>query len=61
MNRRDFTHKAIKTGLFLGLAGLAMVLGKKLVLKRDCSSCPEYADCPGLASCSIDPKAGGNE
>jgi hypothetical protein len=54
MDRRDFTYKAIKTGLVLGLSGLTFLLGKKVVLKRDCKSCPEYADCPGLKSCKFE-------
>ena len=54
MDRRDFTYKAIKTGLILGLSGLTLLLSKKVVLKKDCKSCPEYADCPGLSSCKLD-------
>ena len=61
MDRRNFTRNIIKAGLITGLAGITVLLSKKVVLEKDCRSCPEYADCPGLSSCTIDDQTLNNE
>ncbi|MQY79408.1 MAG: hypothetical protein GH151_09485 [Bacteroidetes bacterium] len=53
MNRRDFIKKMFKWCMLIFLAGLTAILGKKVVMKKVCSSCPDYASCPGLNSCEI--------
>ncbi|MDX2442598.1 MAG: hypothetical protein QNK30_02250 [Bacteroidales bacterium] len=53
MERRDFILKLSRWGLALMLACLTLLLGKKIVLKKECSSCPDYASCPGVSSCEV--------
>ena len=61
MNRREFTHKATRWGLALGLVGISVILSKKVVLKRDCTSCPDYASCTGINECTTNSLAENNE
>jgi len=51
VERRDFILKLSRWGLAIVLACLTLILGKKIVLKKECSSCPDYASCPGVSSC----------
>ena len=53
MERRDFIYKLSRWGLAIVLASLTLILGKKIVLKKECSSCPDYASCPGVSSCEV--------
>lgn len=61
MDRREFTHKATRWGLALGLIGISVILSKKVVLKKDCTSCPDYAGCPGINECTTNTLAENNE
>ena len=40
--------KLSRWGLAIILAGLTLILGKKIVLKKECARCPDYASCPGV-------------
>jgi hypothetical protein len=53
MKRREFIIKLSRWGLAMVLASLTLLLGKKIVLKKDCSSCPDYASCPGVSRCEV--------
>lgn len=53
MNRRKFIHTLTRWGLAIILTGLTLLLGRKVVLKKECSSCPDYASCPGANNCEI--------
>jgi len=53
MNRKMFISKLVRWSLLLFLAGLSVILGKKVVVNKDCSSCPDYASCPGVDRCEI--------
>ncbi len=53
MDRKQFVHKAGRWGLIIVLGGITASLARKIVLKKDCSACPEYASCPGVELCSI--------
>ena len=53
MERRDFLNKIVRWGTVGLLAGITILLGRKIVTEKDCSSCPEYAMCPGIDRCTI--------
>jgi hypothetical protein len=53
MNRRKFLNDIFRWCLVLFLTGLTILLGKRIVLERNCSSCPEYAACQGTGNCGI--------
>ena len=52
MERRDFINRIFRWGAVVLLAGITILLGRKTVIRRDCSGCPDYAGCPGTDSCS---------
>lgn len=54
MKRKDFINKIINLGLWAVLALLVLMLGRKVTAAKDCSSCPEYANCTGIAGCKFD-------
>ena len=56
MNRKDFLQKIVRYVLLLVLGGLTLILGKKLVYKKSCHSCPEYASCTDFDNCKIESK-----
>jgi len=53
MERRDFLNKVFRWGTVGLLAGITLLLRRKIVTRKDCSSCPEYAGCPGIDKCTI--------
>jgi len=53
MDRRDFLNKIIRWGAVGLLAGITLLLRRKIVAGKECSSCPEYAGCPGIDRCII--------
>jgi len=54
MNRKDFIQKLVRATLLLLLSGLVLVLSKKMVYKKDCQSCPEYASCRDTNNCKLE-------
>ena len=58
MKRKDFIDKIIKWSLWGILALLAVALGRKATVDRDCASCPEYASCTDVAGCKFNKTAG---
>lgn len=57
MNRQQFINKAGRWSLAIILAGIVVALGKKIVIEKNCDSCPDYASCPGLEKCNIEASA----
>ena len=57
MNRQQFIIKAGRLSLAIILAGIVAALVKKVVLEKNCGSCPDYASCPGVEKCSTVAKA----
>jgi len=53
MDRKEFIKRMVKWVLLIFLAGLTAMLGKKVEIKKVCSTCPEYASCPGVSSCDF--------
>jgi hypothetical protein len=53
MERRIFLNKIVRWGTVVILAGITLLLGRKIVTGKDCPSCPEYAGCPGIDRCTI--------
>jgi hypothetical protein len=52
MNRSEFFKKLIRYILLFILAGIALVLGSKVVTGSNCSSCPGNGICKGESDCS---------
>lgn len=55
MKRSDFLKTVIRYMLLAFLMLISFVLGRKVVYGRDCSSCPEYAGCGRLITCTSPP------
>lgn len=55
MERRVFLNKIVRWGIVSILAVITLLLGQKIVIGKDCPSCPEYAGCPGIDRCTIQP------
>jgi len=53
MDRKEFIKRMVKWVMLIFLAGLSAILGKKIEFTKVCSSCPQYASCPGVSSCDI--------
>jgi len=53
MERRVFLNKIVRWGTVVILAGITLLLRRKIVTGKDCSSCPEYVGCPGIDRCTI--------
>ncbi|HUS87107.1 MAG TPA: hypothetical protein VMW76_07705 [Bacteroidales bacterium] len=54
MERRIFVNKIVRWGAVIILAGITLLLGRKISTVKNCSSCPEYAACPGIDSCTTE-------
>lgn len=61
MDRRQFAYKAGRWGLALTLAGITASLARKIVFKKDCRSCPDYATCTMVEKCKTPPEQQENE
>ena len=54
MNRREFADRIVRWAAVAILACITLLVGRKIVTVRNCSSCPEYAGCPGVESCTTE-------
>jgi hypothetical protein len=52
MDRKEFTGKVIRAGLYGLLALLLLALGNKVVTGKDCSVCPGKGVCRGKSDCN---------
>jgi hypothetical protein len=52
MKRSEFLKYLIRLGLFAILALIVFTLGKRIVLRKDCSGCPGNGVCNGKSDCS---------
>jgi hypothetical protein len=52
ITRNDFLRKLTRIIMMSLLAGIAMILGSRVVTSGDCSSCPGKGICKGEVDCS---------
>jgi hypothetical protein len=51
MKRNEFISKLIRYALLALLSLIVLVLGRKVVLGADCTTCPGKNSCKGLVDC----------
>jgi hypothetical protein len=51
MTRNEFFRRFAKYGLLFVLAVIVALLGKKIVLEKDCTTCPGNGKCGGKTDC----------
>lgn len=51
MTRSDFLQRVIRYVLMIFLGLTVLMLGKKVAFGKDCTGCPEIANCPKNFDC----------
>jgi hypothetical protein len=51
IDRREFMNKIVRWGSVAIIAGITLLLRRRIVTTRDCTTCPEYASCTDVDNC----------